>query len=81
MALRSNPACIGKCEDEATGSLEGVEGREGVGVAVRDPESAVDLTAGDAWLTVESILGGKSSSSTDGIGVEEGSFPGCPFAF
>jgi len=56
--------------------LEGVDGRDGVGVFLPDPGSGMGATRGEAWA--ESIRGGKSSSSPTGgtVGVP---FPGDAF--
>lgn len=46
MAFRSKPAWIGRCEDEAV-SLEGVDGRDGVGVFLPEPGSCTGVTLGE----------------------------------
>jgi len=64
----------GICESE--GSLEGVDGRDGVGVFLPDPGSGTGATRGEAWA--ESIHECKSSSSSTG-GTAGAPFPGDPF--
>jgi len=56
--------------------LEGVDGRDGVGVFLPDPGSGIGATRGEA--RAESIRGGNSSSSSIG-GTVRTPLPGEPF--